>query len=403
MSKKERDRLAIMQMLMNGSMTVAEASLEMGISERQCRRLKVAYREEGDAALVHKLRGQPSNNGYSLMVRIHVLTLVRRIYTDFGPTLLAEALADGHNIHVSRETLRRWMLEAGLWHRMIEGRRHRTRRPRRDCIGELVQFDGSHHAWFEDRADPCCLFVFVDDASNRSQFYFSQTEDEHGALSALWQYLRIYGIPRALYLDRHAVYKADDGLTQFGRVCKQLGIELIHARSPQAKGRVERANATHQDRLVKKMRLAGISDIDRANVYINEYYRDNHNERFSHTEGLVDIHRDAAGLDLSNIVCHEEERTVRNDNTIQVRSQILSILSINAQRPLPRRKVIVRWWLDGSLHVFWRETELHMEVCPDRKITGHIPPAPGPNHPWRKTLPIGKAKKNTISELCRRK
>jgi transposase len=392
MSKKERERIAIMHNLTTGTMTITEASIALGISERHCRRLKASYLEKGDAALVHKLRGKPSNNGYSPAVKTTALTYVRRRYTDFGPTLLAETLEEQHDLRLSRETLRRWMLAEGLWQRVMKGRRHRKRRPRRSCIGELVQFDGSHHDWFEGRGAPCCLFVFIDDASSRSLFYFAETEDEHAALTVLLLYILRYGIPRALYLDRHAVYKSDGVVTQFARACAVLGIELIHARSPQAKGRVERANRTHQDRLVKKMRLAGIADIASANAFLEEEYIDEHNARFSCVEGLDDIHRDPAGLDLPNIICREEERTVRNDHTIQVRAQILSILPINDLRPLPHRKVIVRWWLDGSMHVFWKEKELHVAVAPERKTTGHIPSPPGPNHPWRKSSPIGRAR-----------
>lgn len=403
MSKKERDRIAILRQLINGTLTNAEASTEMRISERHCRRLKAAYRDDGDAALVHDLRGKPANHGYVPEVKSFVLDLVRRVYTDFGPTLLSQMLEERHGLTISRETLRRWMLDAGLWHQISKGRRHRKRRPRRNSIGDLVQFDGSHHDWFEGRGPECCLFVFIDDASSRSHFYFADLENEPEALHALLRYIQRYGIPVALYLDRHAVYKGDDQLTQFGRACEALGIKLIYAHSPQAKGRVERANRTHQDRLVKMMRLAGICDIAGANAFLESGYNDEHNARFSRVDGLEDIHRSAEGLDLRNILCHEEQRVVRNDSTIQVRTQILAILPINDLRPIPHQKVIVRWWLDGSLHVFWKERELHMAVCPERKTTGHIVIPPGPNHPWRKAPPIGKARISTNTELCRRK
>jgi hypothetical protein len=285
------------------------------------------------------------------------------------------------------------MLGAGLWHRVSKGRRHRKRRPRRSSIGDLVQFDGSHHDWFEGRGPKCCLFVFIDDASSRCHFHFAEQEDEHSALVALRKYIGQHGIPVALYLDRHSVYKSDGRPTQFARASEALGLRLIHAHSPQAKGRVERSNRTHQDRLVKMMRLAGVCDIESANAFVESGYTAKHNERFSCVEGHEDIHRSAEHLDLPNIICHEEQRVVRNDSTIQVRAQIIEILPCNDLRPFPNQNVTIRWWLDGSLHVFWREKELDVAVCLERKTTGHIASPPGPNHPWRKSSPIGKARR----------
>jgi len=402
MNKKERTKAYYIRLLVAGSISITEASEALELSERQCYRLKANYLDAGDAAVVHKLRGRCSNNHYSPDTREFVLDLVRRRYTDFGPTLLSEMLDDAHGVCIDSETLRRWMLAAGLWQRVSKGHRHRKRRPRRTAIGDLVQVDGSHHDWFEGRAPVCCLFVFIDDASNQSLLYFAPSEDEHSALVALRRYIDRYGIPRTIYLDRHSVYFNEDRLTQFARAAEALGITIIYARSPQAKGRVERANRTHQDRLVKMLRLAGISDIAAANAYLEATYMAWHHQHFAQSAGLEDVHRDAGPLDLDNIICRQEERTVRYDMTIQVRAQFYQILRGNALRPLPRQRVTIRWWLDGSFHAFWREKELDIVPCAGPQRTGPAIAHPADDHPWRRKPPIGKAKKRTIPELCQK-
>ena len=402
MSKKERTKAHYIRLLAQGSMSITEVSEALGLSERQCYRLKAAYLDCGDAAVVHKLRGRCSNNHYPADTRDFVLGLVRRVYTDFGPTLLSEMLEEEHRMRIDSETLRRWLLAAGLWQRVSKGHRHRKRRPRRMVIGDLVQVDGSHHDWFEGRGPVCCLFVFIDDASNQALLRFAPSEDEHSALTALRCYIDRYGIPRTIYVDRHSVYFNEDRHTQFARAAAALGIEILYARSPQAKGRVERANRTHQDRLVKMLRLAGISDIESANAYLESTYLERHNARFASSDGLEDVHRDPRHLDLDNIICRQEERTVRHDMTIQVHAQFYQILRGNALRPLPRQRVTIRWWLDGTLHAFWREKELRIDPCAKPPGTGRWTPHPPEDHPWRRKPPIGKAKKQTFAQLCRK-
>jgi len=396
MSKKELKKDHVIRLFATGTISCSEASEQLGMSERQCYRLKAAFLADGDAAFVHGLRGHPSNHRYPPETRAFVLDLVRRRYTDFGPTLLSEYLEEEHDLSIDSETLRRWMLAANLWARVSKGHRHRKKRPRRAAIGELVQVDGSHHDWFEGRGPFCCLFVFIDDASNRTLMRFAPSENELSALDIMRRYIERYGVPMAFYIDRHGVYWDDRKLTQFARAARALGIRIIYARSPQAKGRVERANRTHQDRLVKALRLAGIGDIDAANAFLETTYLAKHNARFAMPDGLADVHRDASALDLANIICHEEERVVRHDMTFQVRGTFFQLLRANTLCPVPRQRVLVRWWLDGSMHVFWREQELAIAPCTPQRATRPRIPHPADNHPWRHSRPIGKARKQTI-------
>lgn len=403
MSTPERTKAHIMRLLTTGKLTIADASEELNITERHCYRLKAAYLQHGDAALVHGLRGKPSNFGFTEESREDVLTLVRRQYTAFGPTLLSEILEERHDWIIDHETLRRWMMQAGLWARARKGRRHRRKRPRRTAIGDLVQVDGSHHEWFEKRGPRCCLFVFIDDASSRSFLRFAPSESEHAALDALFQYVERYGIPAAFYLDRHGVYWEEHRITQFDRAVQQLGSKLIYARSPQAKGRVERANRTHQDRLVKMLRLANVATIEEANAFLDAGYLEEHNARFSTTGDMPDVHRDASVYDLTNIICHEEERCVNNDMTIRVRSIFYQLLPSKDTLPVPRQRVLVRYWLDGSMHVFWHEHELAIEACAERPKVPTRVVHPADDHPWRHSPPIGKARRKTIQQLCKKK
>ena len=248
----------------------------LALSARQVHRLLRAYRRGGGAAIVHKARGRPSNNRIRDDVRDRALGLVRSTYADFGPTLAAEMLAEKHGLEVSRETLRNWMVEAGLWLSRKQRRHFHQPRLRREALGELVQIDGSEHRWFEDRADPCSLLVFIDDATGRlMQLRFVPSESAFSYFEALRGYLEAHGCPVAFYCDKHSVFrvarkdaKGGQGMTQFGRALAELNIEILCANSSQAKGRVERVNRTLQDRLVKELRLAGIGGIEAGNAFL---------------------------------------------------------------------------------------------------------------------------------------
>jgi transposase len=264
MSQKERLRLAIMSRVRDSGMTIKEASKVLGISYRQAGRIYKRYVEEGDKGLIHRNRGRPSNRGKPLGVKEAVLALYKEQYWDFGPTLASEKLLERDGYQVDHETLRRWLLAAELWNKQRKRPKHRKRRERKAHFGELVQIDGSHHHWFESRGEKACLMNMVDDATGKTLAMMSEEETTIAAMQVLWAWVEKYGIPKALYTDRKNVYITDRELTleeqlagelpltQFGRVCQKLAIEILPANSPQAKGRIERNHGVHQDRLVSR-------------------------------------------------------------------------------------------------------------------------------------------------------
>src|SRR5271168_4596846 len=288
MSQRERDVLKVMQPVLEGTRTQAEAARLLKRSVRQIRRIRRKLTEDGDGALVHGLRGQPSNHRHEPAFRKRVLDAYQKRYSDFGPTLACEKLAE-EGLEVGVETLRRWLLAEGLWTRRRHRDPHRSRRPRRSCFGELVQMDASIHDWLEGRGQEIVLITMIDDATSRllARFYPSGTVETHMDLLGRW--VRKYGRPLALYTDRHSIFepqekgqpRADpDAQTQFGRALSELDIELIRAHSPQAKGRVERSFGTAQDRWVKELRLAKARTCEQANAVL-EKLLPSHNKQFA--------------------------------------------------------------------------------------------------------------------------
>ncbi|MFZ1731644.1 MAG: ISNCY family transposase [Bacteroidota bacterium] len=279
---------------------------------------------------------------------------------------------------------------------MRRGHKHRKKRPRQPHIGSLVQLDGSDHDWFEGRAPKCTLLVFIDDASNAVFMRFGISENTQDVLMAMRDYLVRYGIPAAVYVDRGSVFYHFSKTTNFVRACQTLGIRIIYANSPQAKGRVERANRTQQDRLVKIMRENGISSLAAANAFLEAEYLAEHNAQFAMPEGLEDIHRSADHYDLQNILCFEYHRCVRHDMTIQFRAKTLQILSSSGSLPLPEQYITLRKWLDGSLHLFWREQEVRWQYTSHqepRKQPRELGKAETFDHP-RYNKPVGKLKRD---------
>lgn len=400
MSTKERQRLQVMNQLSQGKLTIVRAAASLGVSERQMYRILGRYRKHGDRGLVHGLRGRSSNRQYPESVRREALLLYQQTYADYGPTLFAEMLSEYHHQTVDSDTLRRWLRQAGLWMGLRAARRHRTKRERRDAIGALIQFDGSSHAWFEDRGEPCCLLVAIDDASGRIFMRFAESENAQDVLAMLWLYVKRYGVPREFYVDFGSVYHAKKArLTDVARALSRLGVKLIYARSPQAKGRVERSNRTHQDRLIKAMRRAGISTIDEANSFLDSSYLRDHNARFACCDHLPDVHRSADGLDLKNVFCFETTRCVHNDYTISLDANFIQLEAAQAPLPPPGRYVTLRRWLDGSLHIFWKEQELafkHLDHAPQPRPRIVRPPAA--DHPWRRS-DIGRKRTKRMTRL----
>jgi transposase len=408
MSEKERMRLVMMSRVEEKAMTIKEAAEVIGIGYRQGRRVYRRYVAEGDKGLVHRNRGRPSNRRKPYELREAVLGLYRERYWDFGPTLAAEKLAelDGHE--VDHETLRRWLLAAGLWKRQRERPKHREWRERKAHFGELVQMDGSHHKWFEDRGEERCLMDMVDDATGCTLALLSDGETIVAAMRVLWSWVKRYGIPRAIYVDWKNIYvtrreptveeqlAGELPLTQFGRACKKLGIEIITANSPQAKGRVERKHGVYQDRWVKELRLAGIDDMERANQSLSGF-TEKLNHRFAvEPRSPADFHLPVPqGMDLRHVLCLEESRTVGNDWVVRYENRFFQIAS-QSNLPPRRGKVIVQEHLDGSVHIVYKNRELvfteikelpRSPTVTQQKVQHTEPKAryiPNPDHPWRR-------------------
>ena len=384
------ERLKVILRLEQKQLTVAEAAESLDLSERQLYRSLKRYRGEGEAGLCHRLRGLASNKAFPPEQRDKALRLYNERYWDYGPTLFAEKLAAYHDVFISRQTATRWLSQKALWSGSRKKRPHRKKRQCRDAIGSLIQFDGSPHDWFEGRGPVCCLLVAIDDASNLVMPRFAPVEDTENVLAFWHDYVEHFGIPVEVYTDWCSVYvnaENPERLTPFGHAMAALGIRHIKAGSPQAKGRVERSNRTHQDRLIKALRERNISTIEQANRFLEAHYMNAHNQRFAHPNGLTDIHRSAATLDLANIFCIEHTRHVYNDWTITLNARFIQLLKSEAPLPPPRSKVIVRQHLDESLHIFWNEHELAFEYLPKKPHRTPRPPQPpAQNHPWRTKL-----------------
>jgi len=404
MGANEREKLKVMHQLQQGKISRTGAAGCLSISERHVYRLYARYRKDGDESVIHGLRGTHSNRGYPLKIRAAALELFVKRYSDYGPTLFGEMLQKEHDIFVAPETLRRWLLAKNLWTLHRKARPHRKRRERRAAIGSLIQFDGSDHAWFEDRGPRCTLLVAIDDASSRSMLKFVESESTQPVMSFWMEYLQRYGIPQEIYTDFASVYcntQNPDRLTDFGLALQTLGVRHIHAHSPQAKGRVERSNRTFQDRLLKALRREGISSISEANQYLQNGFLTEHNAHFAHCDHLEDIHRPCAysELELRNILCQSSTRSVYNDATITLDAQWIQLERSMAPVPPPRSHVILRRWLDGSLHIFWHNDEIAFTVLQKKPPYKPKPYVRGSQaHPWRGSMKlIGKAR--TIAKV----
>ena len=363
MSKRELNRLDVLARLDSDRLTVAAAAGLMNVTPRQTYRLLSKYRDGGASSIANLRRGRPSNNRLSDAVRDHAIDLVRELYPDFGPTLAAEKLAERHDLKVSRETLRTWMRQAGIWVARAERKRIQQPRYRREHVGELVQIDGSDHRWFEDRAPPCTLLVFVDDATSRlMELRFVVSESTFSYFEALKAYLRRHGKPVAFYSDKHSIFRVSkenaasgDGMTQFGRALSELNIEILCANTSQAKGRVERAHHTLQDRLVKELRLAGISTIDAANAFLSGFIA-HYNARFAKPPARErDFHRMLdPRQDLDEVLCWREQRKVSHQLVVNYNQMKLTLRPQGLAIRLRGKMVEVYDFPDGRLEVRWK-------------------------------------------------
>jgi len=406
MSNTEITRLGIMQKLKDRRLNQKEAARMLGISARQVKRLYRAYKAQGAWGLVNQRRGKPSNNRLDPKIVQQAIDLIYERYQDFGPTLAHEKLVEVHGLKLADESVRRLMIAEGLWKpkRAKKPPVHQMRE-RRACFGELVQIDGSDHDWFEGRAPRCTLLVYIDDATGQlGELWFVPEETFFGYCEASRHYFERYGKPVAFYSDKHGIFRVNQprplgttsGLTQFGRAMQELDVEIICANTPQAKGRIERANQTLQDRLVKELRLCGLSDIDSANAFLPEF-RSDYNRRFAvEPRSSHNAHRPlltSENLDIS--LTHQKIGTLSKNLTVQSNKVIYQIQSNRPDYALRNAKVMVCENAKGEVTILYKNNPLAYTIYQksprqaevvDIKTLDHHPKLskpPAPNHPWR--------------------
>lgn len=373
-TKRDLRRIAAMAQTVEGKATVGEAAQQMGVSYRQAKRILKRYREHGAKGIPHAGRGRSSNRRIEEEVKQEILERYQERYLGFGATLAAEKLEE-EGLEVDHETLRRWLLAMELIERRRRSSPHRSRRERKQHFGELVQIDGSHHHWFEERGGKSCMMSMVDDATGKGWYLMDEEESSAAALKSLYMWVKRYGIPHSVYVDGLNVYGARREPTleeqlegveakgAFELACQKLGITVILARSPQAKGRVERRHGVMQDRFVKELRLAGATTIQEANRILKGGFTEKLNKKLAVVPiSEADFHHPVdPGLDLHRVFCWQELHTVSNDWVVRHRSRYYQILRDNRPLPRPKDHVIVQDWLDGSLHLYFKDKELRVQ------------------------------------------
>ena len=362
MTNQEIDRLKVITSIQAGKMTWNLGARHLRLSERQVGRLVAKVRQEGNGGVIHRLRGQPSNHQLEPGLLSRAVAILREPrYEGFGPTFANEKLQKNHGITLSTPTLRLGMIQAGLWKRKKQKIKHRAWRERRSCLGELVQLDGSDHDWFEGRGPRCALLIYIDDATSQILHgEFIPVEDTLNLFKTTRTYLKRHGRPIAFYVDKDSIYKInrqasieeelrdDQPLTQFARAMEELAIEIIAANSPQAKGRVERGFKTHQDRLVKELRLAGVSTMEGANKFLRNIYIPEHNARFAvEAAGASNAHRPLLkSHHLEETLSWRTDRTLLNDFTLRFKNQFFQILDPSPVRVRPGNKITIEIRMD---------------------------------------------------------
>jgi len=375
LSKKEIKRGQVIIKILDGKLIKKQACQLLNLSIRQIYRLCKKYKKQGLQGLAHKNRGKSSNKKISSSLRSKVLELINKYYPDFGPQLIKEQLKERHHIRLSREWIRALMIEENLW--KVNKRKNLPlyqRRERRPCEGDLLQIDGSYEKWFEDRADKCCLINMVDDATGKIQeLYFTEHESIESYFTAFKTYINRLGCPSAVYTDRHMIFKSPKGnLTQFGRAMKELKIELIHANSPQAKGRVERSHETLQDRLIKMMRLENISSIEEGNKYL-ENFRIKYNKRFARKpKNFKNTHREYSEEGkLNNILCIKEERKISKNLNIQYKHKTYQIIPKGNGRRLIG-KTILLYKMDDKIALEYMSERYDYTIFEDQPYVENV-------------------------------
>lgn len=382
-TNKELRKLKVIEQVIEKRLKRKKAATLLGLSVRQIIRLVKDVRRDGAKGIIHKLRGKISNRRYEEKPKEKILNLCRKKYEGFGPTLAQEKLEELDKLYVSRETLRQWLLAEGLWELQRKGRKHREWRERKACPGEMTQLDGSHHDWLEGRGPKLVLMGYIDDATSEVSARFFDYEGTIPAMDSFYRYTKLNGLPHSVYLDRHKAYKGGtDGklsvdeelegkrrsLSQFERALEELGVDVIHAHSPQAKGRIERLFRTFQDRLIKEMRLAGVRTKDEANRFL-ETYLPKFNLRFSvKAREQSNLHRPApCDQELRRILSIQKKHVVRNDNTIRHETKLYQLELKNGK---PLKKVMVQERIDGKLYIVHGKKDLayrELKEPPKRK------------------------------------
>jgi len=408
MTVKEAERLSIMRQVDKKILTIKKASEELGLSLRQTKRVRKRYKDQGEIGLISLKRGKESNRKISNQIRDQVINLIKTKYEDFGPTLANEKLQSLHGITLSAETLRLWLIQEGIWKTKKKKEiKIYQRRNRRSRFGELLQGDGSPHDWFEGRGEKCTLLQFVDDATSKTTTaIFVPTETTDGYLKLLEKHIEKYGRFLSLYVDKHSVFRVNReelkhgiGITHFGRVMKDLEIELICANSPQAKGRVERKNGVLQDRLIKEMRLQGISSIEEANKFLPQFLEELNKKFGKEAANPEDAHRPLrAQDDLKRIFSRKDQRKLSKNLTFQFKG-ILYLIQTKTPNRLRHATVDILWTDEEAIEVYynekkleykkWSETIYHQPLildCKEIALSNWITPKrikPGRHHPWR--------------------
>lgn len=416
LTAKEQEKAHVLAAAIAGEITNDHAAKQLGLSIRQVQRAKAAMRKEGATGVIHKLKGKPGNHRYTQEKKTHILTTIQEQYEDFKPSFATEKLAENHDIHISRETTRLWMIGQGLWKsRKQKKRLYRSWRPRKEYYGELQQFDGSYHYWFENRfvdehGNPIevCLLASIDDATgNITKAEFAANEGVVAVFTFWKAYIEEVGKTLAVYLDKFSTYKINhkaavdnkDLMTQFQRVMQTLLIELISANSPEAKGRIERLFLTLQDRLVKEMRLADINNPTEGNIFLKDIFIPKFNTQFSVIPAKAgNVHRPLLREEQENIqhiFSIHETRRINLDFTIQFKSKWYQLTEIQPTTVRPLLRVLVETWLDGSVHFLLNNQELAYILLPEKPkkqrikqpviLTTHpLNYKPPPTHPWRR-------------------
>ncbi len=374
MTQGELKRLHVIRKAPDKLITQAEAAGIIGICLRQAQRIVKAVKTQGDKGVIHKSRGQASNRALPNKIKDKALKLYKEKYYDFGPTLGSEKLFEIDKIKINDETLRLWFLQAGISYKKRKARPHRQWRERKHSFGEMIQMDGSHHDWFEGRGPECVLMGYIDDATGRPFGRFYSYEGTLPAMGGLKRYIEKFGIPVSVYLDKHPTYKSTkkqtiedelnnlEPLSQFERACEELGIRVIHADSPQAKGRIERLFKTFQNRLIKEMRLKGIKSIEEANRFLT-HYLPAYAKRFAvQPANNTDLHRPVTkSVDLNMVFCVKTIRVLRNDFTVAHNSKLYQI-----EDNLNAKKVTVEERVNGSMHISYRDMDLKFKEITTR-------------------------------------